>query len=398
MTSHPVRRRSMLAPDSRPPTLDRRRFLILAGGAAAAVVLRPHLAWARRVRSALPVLQPWSLPAEAPVNPIELTRALIGAAVLAPSNWNSQPWRFEAEGSTIRLVADTERTLPATDPDQRWMMMSLGAALENLLVAARAYGLRCTVTQFPHGGAGHVVAEVNYAMGESRRDRTMFAAITERRTNRREYDGRGVFLQNRGQLLAQIPEDFRLYWRDDREAMRRIGDLAFESVRERVRDRRAQAEQYSWMRFGDDEAQQRGDGVSVSALDIGGPARWLAGRYFRPGSAFLRFGAESAAKQARAQMRSCGAVALLTTSRGGDAQWLAAGQAFERLALKATALGIAQHAVTEPIASEATRNEVLHRFQAFGEQPLALLRLGHAKAPEPSIRRSVSLVTSFRSS
>jgi nitroreductase len=380
------------------PTLDRRRFLVLAGGAAAYTVLRPHLAWARRVGSELPVLQPWSLPADPPANPLELTRALIGAAVLAPSHWNTQPWRFEAEGSIIRLVADTQRALPALDPDQRSMMISLGAALENLLVAARAYGLRCTVTQFPHEGAGHVVAEVTYAAGEARRDRTMFAAIPERRTNRREYDGRGVFLQDRGQLLAQIPEDFRLYWRDDRDSIRKIGDLAYEAVRARVRDSRAQAEQYAWLRFGDDDARRRGDGISIDSLEIGGPARWLAGRYFRPGSAFLRFGAESAAKQARAQLRSSGAVALLTTSRGGEAQWLAGGQAYERLALKATALGIAHHPISEPIESDDTRNEVLHRFEAFGELPLALLRLGHAKRTEASLRRSVALVTSFRNS
>src|SRR5436309_3341984 len=98
--------------------LDRRRFLVLVGGAAAYLALRPHLGWAGKLAEGIPHLQPWALPDEPPGSPIELARALIGAAVLAPSNWNSQPWRFEAEGTSIRLVADTQRSLPFTDPDQ----------------------------------------------------------------------------------------------------------------------------------------------------------------------------------------------------------------------------------------------------------------------------------------
>src|SRR6266850_1747623 len=120
--------------------IDRRRFMILVGGAVAYTALRPHLAWAGRVARAYPPLQPWALPEEPPGNPLDMARALIGAAVLAPSNWNSQPWRFEVDGASIRLIADAQRSLPVTDPDQRGMMLSLGASLENLLVAARAYG------------------------------------------------------------------------------------------------------------------------------------------------------------------------------------------------------------------------------------------------------------------
>ena len=42
--------------------------------------------------------------------------------------------------------------------------------------------------------------------------------------------------------------------------------------------------------------------------------------------------------------------------------------------------------------------EVLQGFDAFAEQPSALIRLGRAKPPQASLRRSVALVTSFRNS
>jgi hypothetical protein len=378
--------------------MDRRRFMMVVGGSIAYVSLRPHLAWARKAAVTLPPLQPWTLPAELPGSPLEVSHALIGAAVLAPNQWNSQPWRFEVEGGSIRIVSDSQRALPITDPDQRRMLMSLGAALENLLVAARAYGLRTNVTYFPHDGAGGVVADVSWSMGETHRDRALFVAITERRTNRRKYDGRGIFPQNRAQLLAQVPEGFRLHWMDDREQIERVADLARTAVEARIRDPRAQAEQYAWMRFGDDQARERGDGVTIDALEVGGPAHWLAGRYFNPQSWFIRFGAENAGKQARAQIRSSGALVLLTTGRNGPHQWLAGGQAYERFALKATQLGVAHQPIDPPLAMEETRTEILRRFGAGDEEPLALVRLGHAKRPSGSVRRGVAAVASFRNS
>lgn len=381
--------------------LDRRRFLVAVGGAVAYAALRPQLAWARKVRhgeAGLPVLQPWILPDDPPANPLDLARALIGAAVLAPSNWNSQPWRFEVEGTSLRLLADTQRSLPVTDPDQRALMMSLGAALEHLLIAARAYGLRPTVTYAPAGSAHGAVATVSWANGEARRDRALFAAIPLRCTNRRHYDGRGIIMPNRAQLLAQVPDELRVHWLDDHDGIRAVADLAHEATRAEERDSRAAAERFSWMRFGDEDARHHGDGVSLEALEIGAPARWLARRSLDPRSRLARFGVGTLAGQAREAVRSSGALALLTVPHPGETPWLVAGQVYERLALKATQLGIAQQPLSAPIQSAHTRGELARRFGASGEEPLLLVRLGHADRPGHSLRRGVALVASFRMS
>ncbi|OGF16640.1 MAG: hypothetical protein A2W00_02295 [Candidatus Eisenbacteria bacterium RBG_16_71_46] len=399
MESNAVRRQASREPPTGFTTvgIDRRRFLIVLGGTAAYMALRPRLAAARKPPRARPPLQPWTLPDRAPESALETARALIGAAILAPSHWNSQPWRFEVEDTSIRLLADTRRALPVTDPDGRWMMASLGAALENLLVAARAYGLRPTVDYFPFEGAGDVVAQVSWTGGDAPRDRSLFGALPRRRTNRRGYDGRTLFPQNRAQISAQVPESVRLHWIDDRDALRPLADLAYEATKSQVLDARAEAERYGWMRFGD-SALERGDGVMVDALEMGGFAHWFAGRYFDPNSWFLRFGAESAAHQARDAIRSGGSLVLLTTPVAGNPQWVVGGQAYERLALKATQLGIAQQPLIVPLEVPRIRDELVRRFDAQGEEPLLLVRLGHAKAPPPSVRRAVALVTSYRTS
>jgi nitroreductase len=374
--------------------LDRRRFLIVLGGAAAVAALAPHEAWARKVANTLPPLQPWSLPETAPSDPNDLARVLIGAAVLAPSHWNTQPWRFEAGGNSIRLLADPQRALPVTDPEQRALRLGLGAALENLLVAARAYGLRPTVSYLSAPNA-RGVAEVSWTEGEQRRDRGLFAAIGDRRTNRRNYDGRGIFPENRAQLQAQVQDGFRLRWLDEPAELKSVAGIAHDAVHAQMLDRRAQEEHFNWMRFGDDDARRHGDGLSVDALELGGPAKWFAGRYFNPRSWFLKYGAGSAAKQTRDAIQSAGAVVLLTAKRRGEESWLIGGQVYERLALKATQLGIAQQPINAPLEVDRYRAELSRRFGIGNEDALMLVRLGHADRPRAVERRAVALVTSF---
>lgn len=388
--------RGPASPDFFSAPLDRRRFLIVTGGAAAYATLGPYAAWARKLRTPLPALQPWSLPDQAPADDLERTRALIGAAILAPSHWNAQPWRFEVEGSLIRLLADPRRAMPVTDPDQRAMRLSLGAALENLVIAARAWGYRPSITYSAPGAPAGAIAEVTLTPNGPARDRTLFAAITARRTNRNEYDGRGLFMENRAALSAQVPGEFRLRWIDDRQTIRSAAELARRAVEEQILDRRAQTECFAWMRFGDDEARRHADGISMDALDLGGPAKWFAGHYFHPRGWLLGQGAGSLGKRVRDGIRSAGALALLTAPPRRDDFWVAAGQAYERLALKATQLGIAHQPIDAPLAVPRHRAALLRQFGAGSEEPLMFVRLGHAKPPKPTMRRAVALVASLR--
>src|SRR5262249_55020066 len=157
-----------------------------------------------------------------------------------------------------------------------------------------------------------------------------------------------VFPQNRTALLAEAMEGLEFHWIDDVDRIRSVADVAFEATRQQVSDDRTQSERFAWMRF-DNEAKKRGDGVPVDALELSGAASWFAGRYFKPGSFFQHFGAEYAAKQARGQVRSSGALLLVTAPRRDETQCLLCGQSYERMALKATRLGIANQILSAPV-------------------------------------------------
>lgn len=389
------------APDSRPAfsglTLDRRRFLVLLGGAAACTALPPSLAWAEKlVRTSQ--LQSWTLPQSLPAGPLEVARGLIGAAILAPSYWNTQPWRFEVEGEAIRLVLEPSRTLSGSDPDQRYAHLSLGAALENLLVAARAWGLHPSVRYLPWGlasrpGAPLVAAEVSWAQGEAGRDHAMFAAIPARRSNPRPFDGRAITLQSRAALQAQLPDEVHLHWLEDRKDIRDVARRVQEAVFSRTQVAGARADWFRWLRRSDADARRAGTGMTAERLGLSGPLGSLAARSLRPGSRLHRWGAGSLAHETQERVQSSGALALLTAPRRSEALFLLAGQAYERLALKATSLGIAHQPLSSPLETESDRARMAKRFGAAGEEALLLVRFGHAGTPEPTPRHAVALVS-----
>jgi hypothetical protein len=245
--------------------LDRRQFLVVLGGLAALQASAVTPAWAKHAATTLPSLQPWSLPETMPANPVEAARALVGAAVLAPSYFNAQPWRFEVDATELRVLLDPARTLPLADPDQRFAQMSLGAALENLLVAARAWGQQPSVRYLPWGptprpGSALVAASVSWQPAERPRDRLLYSALTERRSNPHPFDGRAIASQSRTQLLTQVGEEVRVHWLEDRDDVRAVAELAHNGVEAVMSDRKAQTERSSWLRDSDGDVRKHGDG------------------------------------------------------------------------------------------------------------------------------------------
>ena len=92
-------------------------------------------------------------------------RHLLRYAILAPSTRNTQPWRFAVQTNTVGLFADLERRQPVSDPDRRELYISLGCALENLLLAAEQHGFGHEVTYFPEDGNDEFVAHIAFAPG-----------------------------------------------------------------------------------------------------------------------------------------------------------------------------------------------------------------------------------------
>jgi hypothetical protein len=76
-------------------------------------------------------------------------RSVLVAATAAPSPPNSQPWRFRCTPTIIELHADPTRNSPAADSHYREMLLACGAALLNLRLGIRTFGVHPAVQLLP---------------------------------------------------------------------------------------------------------------------------------------------------------------------------------------------------------------------------------------------------------
>ena len=76
---------------------------------------------------------------------LERLRFLLNFAVLAPSSHNSQPWKFRVSENEILVEPNRDRALPSSDTNNRQLFISLGCAVENILIAADYYGFETLV-------------------------------------------------------------------------------------------------------------------------------------------------------------------------------------------------------------------------------------------------------------
>ncbi|CAG1004049.1 partial Putative NAD(P)H nitroreductase, partial [Gammaproteobacteria bacterium] len=103
---------------------------------------------------------------------------IIRYATLAPSGHNTQPWKFAINDNIIRILPDFTRHLAIADPDDREIFISLGCALENLVIAAQQMGYDNDTDLFPANDPDAIVVRLNESKAKS--NSNLFDAITAR--------------------------------------------------------------------------------------------------------------------------------------------------------------------------------------------------------------------------
>jgi hypothetical protein len=114
--------------------------------------------------------------------------AVVALATRAPSVHNTQPWRWATGDSSVHLFADTDRSLPAIDPDGRDLLISCGAALHHLRVGFAALGWATEVHRLPNPAEPDHLAAITFRPRQANAvDIALAAAIPHRRTDRRRF-------------------------------------------------------------------------------------------------------------------------------------------------------------------------------------------------------------------
>lgn len=325
---------------------------------------------------------------------------LLNYAVLAPSILNAQPWRFRVSDDAISVFADRSRLLSVADPDGRELTISCGAALFNLRIAARSFGYDCDVEILPSSEEPDLLAEVRVRPGPEPTDfdRQMRAAILRRRTVRSRFDDK-LLTEDLHKEMAEAArvEGAECTFAHETERKQRVGALVAEAERTHLGDAAFRDELRSWLaqrRTEDHEAMR--EAYSRMGVPAGHTPESREHRDQLLLTAALTArqfaNAESTAASRRAMAEASPALALLTTAQDTRKNWLAAGQAMQRVLLLATSAGASASYLNPPIEIACLRLRLPEIFGVKG-YPQVLLRLGYAGAISPTPRRPLDEVT-----
>ena len=335
-----------------------------------------------------PRIAPWLID-EADFYEIEDARGqkefLLRYAVLAPSGHNTQPWSFKITGEGIEVYADAARRLPIADPNDRELMISVGAAITNLRVAAAHFGFETTVLYQSEAAENDPIALITLreTCDPDASLRSLFAAITRRHTNRTEFDRREIEPEILDRL-CEFVESSELTGFVVPHERTRIGDLVDEADRRLLADEDWRNELANWVRANEGN---EGDGMTGDAFGIPGPlsafAPWLV-RKFDVG--------EARGKQDRLLAEHAAGL-IVIASDDDRCSLIRAGETLERLLLTLTGMGVQYAFLNQPIQVPELRRELWNLVRTQ-KPPQLLLRIGYANPVRRAMpRRPVAAVT-----
>jgi hypothetical protein len=312
-----------------------------------------------------------------------LSQELIRNATLAPSSHNTQCWKFKIEDSAITVFPDPARRCPAVDPDDHHVFVSLGCAIENLAQAAMPHGL--------HADARLNVGEdaIRVTLTATRTQATsLVQAIALRQCTRGDYDGTSISNEDLNLLAtAGSSSGVRLQLLTERTAINRVRDFVIEANTRQMADPAFVRELKSWIRFNGAQAVRTRDGLF--SLASGSPAipTWLG--ELALGIVFTPKGENE--KYAR-QIGSSAGIAIFVGQAADKAHWVDVGRCYERFALQATALGIRNAFLNQPVEVPGIRSSFAGAIGLGAQRPDLVVRFGRGPAMPRSLRRTVQSV------
>jgi hypothetical protein len=310
----------------------------------------------------------------------EVAHLLVDAAVWAPSAHNTQPWWFETCGETVTLHADTDRRLDAADPQGREMLISCGAALFTLRLAVRRLGRLPEVRIAADPDRPGLIADVTPGPPQplTADERRMYDQVKRRRTHR------GGFRP--GALPVGLLQALRSHACAEQVSLRVVADprvrIALAALSEAAEQVQEMDPAYvvEVARWAPAPGSERLDGVHEAAYPRGPDHAdpHFAARDFARGQGWGAAGGE--------RPEATGVVALLTTTRDDRADWLRAGQALQRVLLRASEDDVSAAFHTQVLEVPELREFVRTRF-CDGMYPQMMMRFGVADDEFGGVRR-----------
>ncbi|MDP4266411.1 MAG: hypothetical protein Q8880_03130 [Bacteroidota bacterium] len=312
------------------------------------------------------------------------TWQIIKCALKAPSGHNTQPWKFKIDENSISILPDFTRALSVVDNDNHSLYISLGCALENMLIAASHYNYGTKVEMINNGN--NVIIRINLNENAKVTKTDLFDLIGKRQVTRNEYSIRKVPKEDLDELFENISNEWvKVKLFQSETEIEHLSHYIIEGVNLQFNNKSYLNELIDWIRFSEKEAMQKGDGLWTASMgfpDLGRFAGSLLMKNF--------ITAKSETKRWEKLIHNSAGFALFMVEKNDTEHWIKLGQAFQRFGLKSTRMNLRHSHANMPCEESFVREKLVHEYQLNNLVPLLLIRFGYSTHLPYSYRRDIN--------
>jgi hypothetical protein len=324
---------------------------------------------------------------------------IVELASLAPSGHNAQPWTVKVvEPKHWIIGSEKKRWLPAVDPENRELLLSIGAFIENLVIGAGTFGYETEIQIIANDPKDIEIADIRLNKGKS----TDFPLekMRKRRTVRSNYADQEIKAEDLKYITKHapiscrtpnVPSPHSFYFPMNSPQGKYLQEGTIEANRAQAFRDPAQEELANWIRWSNKEAKQFRNGLTPEGMEIKGIAGFIVRNFYNRQSVLKKNFREQTVDVVSKQVKACGGWLVVTSADSKIPTLIEYGRAFENMLLKLREKMIAVHPMTQMLEEEAWKNKVAKELGMTGEVQW-ILRIGYLKSyPDPvSLRMPVS--------
>lgn len=270
----------------------------------------------------------------------EKIKFLLRYAVLAPSTHNIQPWLYRVRNNTCELLFNPELKLKYADQKGRDLYISLGCTLENLILAARYYGLKENIAYEANDNDDNRVATILFEeMNEGPDERyqnlleTMLARVNTR----------GPFIDKKvsPELISKLEDlsdtdysslGIQINFIEDKEKIKKMAELTAKGMKLAHGNKAFRREMSHWIV---NNYTRRKEGMIGYSMNMPGPISFFISsviKYFNMGSIMGKLNLMS--------VSSAPLLCLVTAPKNEAETWIKIGRLAERTILELNDKGL----------------------------------------------------------
>ena len=313
---------------------------------------------------------------------------IIYLASLAPSGHNTQPWTVTIIDNNHWMIGtDSTRWLSVVDPENREMLLSIGAFLENLIIAANVKGYEVEFQIVAKNVKDKNILDIKLHKEKYSRNFDV-KKIELRRTVRNNFLKNDLSREDVKLFAGESSKRLIYYTRQSKEGNYLVEGtlLANQSQTYQIA---AQEELAKWIRWSNDEIQYYRNGLTPDTMEIDGIAKWYVKNFYSRKSVLSTGFREETIKKIQEQVAAGSGWLLITSRDSSIPELIDAGRSLQRIWLEVREKNIAIHPMTQMLEEVGMRYEMASVL-GIAEPIQILLRIGYINDyPQPVSPRMV---------